>query len=158
MIGETYVFEGVKNLSGSTEGDLVGTVTAATVLEPEKKVYIGVTDQDGRSCLLAEPMTDQQLADYRAHPEAYFGKLQYVGKGVHTPYELFEFFIESYKGLDRKTLLERLVQHPNVTALANMTDDDLLAEYCEGMVAASPMFRQQAVPIVGGVAMPGIEG
>jgi hypothetical protein len=32
MIGETYLFEGTKNLSG-TDGDLVATVTSATVLE-----------------------------------------------------------------------------------------------------------------------------
>jgi hypothetical protein len=106
MIGETYVFEGVKNLAG--DGDLIATVTTASVLEPEKQAYIGVTDQDGRSQILAEPMTDQQIADYKAHPEAYFGKLQYVGKKVNGPYELFEFFMESYKSLSRAVLLERL--------------------------------------------------
>lgn len=142
MIGETYQFEGVKSLSGTTEADLVATVTSATVLESEKAVYIGVTDQAGRSCVLTEPMTDQQLADYRAHPEAYFGKLQYVGKGVNSSYELFEFFMESYKGLTRKTLLERLTGHPDAAGLGAMSDDELLAVYCEGMVAASNMFKQ----------------
>lgn len=48
IIGETYVFDGVRNLSGSTEDNLVGTVTTATVLESEKRIYIGVTDQNGR--------------------------------------------------------------------------------------------------------------
>ena len=145
MIGETYLFEGVKNLSG-TDGDLMATVTTASVMESEKAAYIGVTDQAGLSCILKEPITDQQLADYKAHPAAYFGKLQYVGGKVNSPYELFEFFMESYKGLTRETLLERLAAHPGAAALAGMSDDNLLAEYCEGMVAASNMFRQPATP------------
>ena len=97
MIGETYLFEGVQNLSGSAEGDLIATVTTATVSNSEKMVYIGVTDQNDRSCILREPITDQQLADYRAHPEAYFGRLQQAGEEFSTPYELFEFFMESDK-------------------------------------------------------------
>jgi hypothetical protein len=142
VIGETYAFRGIKNLPGSPEGDLVGTVTAAAVVESDKMVFIGVKDTlSGGSFLLKEPMTDQQLADYRAHPESYFGKLQYVGKQANTPYELFEFFMESCKSLGRETLLQRLANRPNVTTLAAMSSDDLLAEYCEGMVAATPMPR-----------------
>ena len=49
--------------------------------------------------------------------------------------------MESYKSLDRPTLLERLATHPHAGTFAEMSDDDLLAEYCEGMAAASPMLR-----------------
>ena len=141
VIGEIYLFEGIKNFSGA-DGDLVATVTTAAVMESEKAAYVGVTDQAGRSCILKEPMTDQQLADYKAHPEAYFGKLQHVGGKVNSPYELFEFFMESYKGLARAALLERLASHLDAAMLAGMSDEELLAVYCEGMVAASSMFRQ----------------
>ena len=128
-------------MPASVGGNLVATVTTATVLEAEKKAYIGVTDQNGQSHILTEPMTDQQLTDYKAHSEVYFGKIQHVGKRIDSKYELFEFFMYSYKGLSRATLLERLAMHPNAGSFADMSDDDLLAEYCEGMVAASPMFR-----------------
>jgi SEC-C motif len=141
VIGETYLFEDVANLPGSLGGNLVATVTTASVLEPEKTAYICVTDQNGHSHILTEPMTDQQLADYKAHPEAYFGKIQHVGKKINSKYELFEFFMESYESIDRATLLERLTTHPNTASFAGMSDDDILAEYCEGMVAASSMFR-----------------
>lgn len=141
MIGETYLFEGIANLPESVGGNLVATVTTATVAESEKKAYLGVTDQNSRAHILCEPMTDEQLADYRAHPEAYFGKIQHVGKRIDSKYELFEFFMDSYKGLNRATLLERLASHPDAASLAEMSDDDLLAQYCEGMAAASPMFR-----------------
>lgn len=139
FIGETYLFQGVKNTSG-TDGGLVATVTSATVLECEKASYLGVTDQAGRSCILTEPMTDQQIADHKAHPEAYFGKLQHIGGKVDSPYELFEFFMKSYRELTTETLLERLVTHHDAAELAAMSDEELLAVYCEGMVAASNMF------------------
>ena len=141
MIGETYLFEGVENLSASVAGNFVAKVTTATVLEAEKRAYIGVTDQNGHSSILTEPMTDQQLADYKAHPEAYFGKIQHVSKRINNKYELFEFFMASYKGLSRATLSERLATHPNAGLFAGMSDDDLLAEYCEGMTAESTMFQ-----------------
>ena len=140
-MGETYMFEGISKLPESVGGKLVATMTTATVVEAEKKAYISVSDQNGQSYILSEPMTDQQLADYKAHPEAYFGKIQHVGKRIDTKCELFEFFMESYKSLDRATLLERLATHPDVALFAKMSDDDLLAEYCEGMAAASTMFR-----------------
>jgi hypothetical protein len=141
VIGETYLFEGVANLPGSVSGNLVATVTTATVGEPEKTAYIGVTDQNGQSYILTEPMSDQQLADYKAHSEAYFGKIQHVSKRVNSKYELFEFFMESHKGLSRVTLLESLATHPNAGSFADMSDHDILSEYCEAMAAASKMFR-----------------
>jgi hypothetical protein len=48
--------------------------------------------------------------------------------------------MESYKGLSRATLLERLAGYANPDALSAMSDNALLAEYCEGMVASSKMF------------------
>src|SRR5208337_3307349 len=79
MIGETYVFEGVANLPGSMGGNLVATVATATVLEAEMAAYIGVTDHNGHAHILRQPMTEQQLADYKACSEVYFGKLQPSG-------------------------------------------------------------------------------
>jgi hypothetical protein len=50
--------------------------------------------------------------------------------------------MESYKSLGRAALLERLAGGRDAVAPAAMSDDDLLAEYCERMVAASKMFGQ----------------
>jgi len=139
MIGGTYLFEDVYNLPG-TDKNIVATVTTAVVMESEKAAYVGVTDQAGRSSILFEPMTDQQLAEYKAHPEAYFGRLEQGRGTVKHPYELFEFFMESYRLLSRNTLLERLSGHPNAAGCGEMSNEELLALYCEGMVAASGLF------------------
>jgi len=82
-------------------------------------------------------MTDQQLIDYKSNPEAYFGRVEHVSKHVRSKYDVFEFFMECYKSLSREALLERLAGHPNYDTFGAMEHDDLLAQYCEGMAAAS---------------------
>lgn len=141
IIGETYCFEKVTGVPESLDGDLIATVTTATVSESEKRAYIGVTDHNGLSYILTEPMTDDQISDYNSHTESYFGRIQNVGRKIEGKYELFEFFMGTYKGLDRSTLLGRLANHPDAASFNDMSDDDILAEYCEGMAAASPMFK-----------------
>jgi hypothetical protein len=125
-IGPTYFFEDIG------EKGLVATVTSACIDEVNKQVVVGT---DGGH-LLTEPMTDEQLAEYKAYPEAYFGKIMPVSKKVTTPYELFEFWLESHKHLSREQLLTQLATHPNIEALRAMSTDDLLVEYAEAMVAA----------------------
>jgi hypothetical protein len=131
IIGETYFFE---NLG---DGGTVGTVTAATVNDQGTETYLGITDQNGVGQILRKPMSEQELADYRAHPDAYFGRVQPVQKEVTDRYELFEWFMECHKGLSRQTLLERLAAAPNFDALESLDDGELLAAYCEGWVAAT---------------------
>jgi hypothetical protein len=112
-------------------------VTAATVNDQGTETYLGITDQNGVGQILRKPMSEQELADYRAHPDAYFGRVQPVQKEVTDRYELFEWFMECHKGLSRQTLLERLAAAPNFDALESLDDGELLAAYCEGWVAAT---------------------
>jgi hypothetical protein len=63
----------------------LGTVTTATVLESEKKAYVTVATEDGVKHIIAEPISDEALADYKAHPEAFFGAIQPVGKKPKIP-------------------------------------------------------------------------
>jgi hypothetical protein len=125
-IGQTYFFEDIG------EKGLVATVTSACIDEVNKQVIVGT---DGGH-LLAERMTDEQLAEYKAFPEAYFGKIMPVSKKVTTPFELFEFWLESHKHLSREQLLTQLAMHPNIKALRAMSTEDLLVECAEAMVAA----------------------
>lgn len=135
IIGERYNFEG----AGHDGKDLFGTVADAIVIEDRRVVAVVVKADDGKSYILNEPMTDFQLADYRAHPDAYFGKVVRPQKGIDTPYELFEFFISAHSKLSREELLKRLNGRvPNATELP---DDELLAIYCEGLVSASGLFE-----------------
>lgn len=70
QIGEKYCFEG----AGPNDSDLIGTVSDVTVVESEKAAYVAVNTDDGKSYILKDEMSDNQLADYRAHRDAYFGE------------------------------------------------------------------------------------
>jgi hypothetical protein len=63
-IGQTCCFEDIG------EKGMVATVTSACIDDVNKRVVIGT---DGGH-FLTEPMTDEQLAEYKAYPETYFGK------------------------------------------------------------------------------------
>ena len=102
MIGETYLFDDRKG------GKIVGTVTAATVNEPEQQVTFGITEPNGQAHLMSEPMSADELADYRANPEAYFGKIMPVSRKITDNFEFFEWMMEAHKDLSRETLLERM--------------------------------------------------
>jgi hypothetical protein len=135
-IGETYCFGDLAN------GGVIGTVTSATVCEEASEVRIGITDQNGHGQIWREAMSAEQLADYRAHKDSYFGKIVPVGKKIDDPFELFEWLVTNHKWLSRDQLLERLAHTPNIAELRTLSDNDLLYEYCELLVGS--MWRPPA--------------
>jgi hypothetical protein len=135
QIGQKYNFEG----AGPGDTDLCGEVTDAIVDESAKEAIVAVYTDDKQAYLLKERMTDAQIADYRAHKEAYFGKIKYVPNGIETPYDLFLFFVEGQKEMTRAKLLESLKLKSDQAE--GRTDEDLLLELCERQVAGSGMFE-----------------
>lgn len=135
QIGEKYCFEG----AGPNGSDLTGTVSDVTVMENEKAAYIGVRTDEGKGYILKDNMSDHQMSDYLAHKDAYFGKVKCVSKGVSTPYDLFKFFVHAYTRLSRRQLLEKLKL--NDGDARDISDEDLLLDYCERMVSGSGMFE-----------------
>ena len=81
-------------------------------------------------------MSPQELADYRAHKDSYFGQILPVGGKIDNPFELFEWFVQNHKWMSRAQLLEKLTQVPSPVVRSKMSDDDLLYEYCELMVGS----------------------
>ncbi|MDD3182746.1 MAG: SEC-C domain-containing protein [Alphaproteobacteria bacterium] len=130
IIGETYHFNDIG------ENGIIGMVTSACVLENEKTIYCSVSTADGKSCMLRQPMSDEALSDYKAHPESFFGKIQHVGRNTEDPYELFEFFMESYQATPKDRLLEFMRDAYDFSALQQMEQSDLAMEYCERCVVS----------------------
>jgi hypothetical protein len=130
VIGGTYLFEGIG------EGGTLGTVATATVNESQSLALIGINDQSGNGQVLTYPMSNGELSDYKTHPEAYFGRLQVPSRKIQTVVDMFEFLMEANKNLTRGDLLAHLANWPNFDSLKSMNDDELRAEYCEGMVGA----------------------
>jgi len=142
IIGETYLFENV----GGPEGT-VGTVTSATVNEQEKAAYIAITRAQGGSVILKQEMTDDQIADCKAHGDAYFGDPGRPKKrNISNTYELFEWLMECYAKTPRARLLELAKGAPNFDELQKMSDDDLRANYCEMMAGALDQTKKSGQP------------
>ena len=129
IIGESYFF---KNLSD--EG-VVGEVIRAIVSEGKKQIYCVVQTQDGKNQIITKPMSDEELEDYNNHPEAFFGKVQHVGKTTEDPYELFEFFISTYKETPKSCMLELFKEVQDIDYLKSLDDEALLLECCESLVS-----------------------
>ncbi len=135
QIGETYNFEG----AGPDGSDLIAEVTDAIVDEKAKEAIIAIWTPDKQAIVLKHPMTDGQLNDYRANKEAYFGRIKHVPKQIKTPYDLFRFFIEGQKNMTRERILEEL--KISEEQASDTSNEDLLIEYCERLVAASRFFK-----------------
>ena len=132
QIGETYLFEDV----GSPDGT-VGTVTSATVNEPEKLAYIAITTNKGTSQILTQKMTDDALTDYKQLGDAFFGDPgRRKKKQLNTTFELFEWLMDCYAKTPRAPMLELAKNFPNIEELKQMSDEDLRANYCEAMAGA----------------------
>ena len=135
QIGETYSFDA----AGPNGEDLVGTVTSAIMLEEEKSVMVGVSCPDGKSYLLKEQVSDAQMADYRAHPDAYFGQIVRPQKGIKSPHDMFDFLMHAYADMNREDLLRHMAGR--VPDADTMDTDQLRAIYCEGLVSSSGLFE-----------------
>lgn len=129
IIGETYFFEDIG------ETGTIGTVTTASISEQEKKMYIGISVEGGNSQILVQPISDETLVDYKAHPDAFFGTILPASKKTETPYELFEFFLESYLKTPKEKLLEFMNGSPDMETLRKMSQENLAFEYCERLVS-----------------------
>ena len=130
LIGEKCLFEDVG------ENGVIGTVTTACVSASEKQIYFAITTEDGKSQILTMPMTEDELIDYKNHPEAFFGKIQRPPKKTEEPYDLFEIFVDSYRETTKERLLEFMKDAPDFDALIKMEQFDLVLECCERWVAA----------------------
>ncbi len=129
QIGQTYEFE---FQAGET---MIGTVTTAIVVEAEKKAYIGVHDKvRGTSQILTAPMTDEELAEYRAHSDAYFGEIRQPTRTITDNFEMFEWLMGAHRSMPRENILKQMEGVPRYEEFKTMSDDDLLAAYCESLV------------------------
>lgn len=125
LIDETYYFSDI-------EGGVLATVTAGSVFIPEKEETIAIYTEHGKTIILKREMTDQELADYRNHPESYFGQIQHVGKNSNNPYDLFEFILSNRLTLTKEQLLEQ-AQSTDIEYLRSLSQMDLALEIAERM-------------------------
>jgi hypothetical protein len=126
---------GHKYLVQTSDGrEVIGELTAATVVENEKLVYCAHKLVDGRSIIGTYPLTDDELSAYKKHPDTFFGVYQPIGKEIKDPMELFDFFYTSYRKTPKERLLEFMKDHPDIDNLRQESQEELVITYCERLV------------------------
>lgn len=126
LIGERYL---VPTQDGT---EAPGELVSAHVDERAKSVMAMVRLDDGMTILCSMPLSEEELALYRDSPETFFGKYEPRNKVEH-PVELYEWMLKVYKATPREKLIEWMKGHIDPTALANMSQDELVKRYAEGI-------------------------
>lgn len=123
-IGETYFFNDIG------ENGFVAKVTSATVDVEKKIAYFG-TD---KGSILTKPMSDDELADYKNHPDTFFGIVYKQGKNAKDKYEFFENLVDIHLSYERENILKLIEKWDDAEELLKLDHFDLVIEYCERVV------------------------
>ena len=130
LIGGRYL---VKDAEGR---DRIGLITAANVVEQERKAYCGVSLESGESVILTWPLSDAELAAWRRHPDTFFGVLGQRTHKAEGPLQLYDFFLNGYSRTPRERLLEFLAGVLSPEQRESMSQSELASMYAERSVYA----------------------
>lgn len=130
QIGQIYFFNDIGDKG------LLGEVVEATLSEGTRTIHFIVKTEDGQHQILYRDITDEELASYKQHPDAYFGVIKQVTKRRDDPYELFEWMVDCYKETPKEKLLEFCKDHPDANSLAELNHEDLMLTICERWTAS----------------------
>jgi len=102
------------------------------VLQEETKQVVGCYQlETGENILARCPISDVELAAYRAYPETFFGEVRRPVRHAKTLVDWCDFFYESYKDTPRDKLLEWLSRAPDIERLRTLPQEDLAIIICE---------------------------
>jgi hypothetical protein len=124
--------------------EVPGTLADVTVLEKEGAAYGVYTLDDGRSIIAASPLTSEELAAYKRHPDTFFGTHRPQGRRIDDPLELFDWLFDVYRHTPKDKLLEFMGRRPDVEELRPKDQRELAMVYCEELVYAT--LAQSAAP------------
>lgn len=71
-------------------------------------------------------MTAEELAEYAAHPETYFGAYRPVSRNAQSAMDLFDFFVNTYRNTARDTLLGMIGRAPIAEDGTRVSQQDLV--------------------------------
>ncbi len=77
------------------------------------------------------PISDAELAAYRAYPETFFGEIRQPTQHATTLVDWCDFFYETYKNTPRDKLLEWMFGAPDIEQLRTLPQEDLAIIICE---------------------------
>ncbi|MBA4143971.1 MAG: hypothetical protein H0X43_13570 [Nitrosospira sp.] len=119
IIGQRYMVRDTDGVERPAE------VTTAVVEETRKRASCGVTFEDGRSALCTIPLSDEELAAWRRHPDTFFGIVGQRYTHANTPLEMYDFFHNSFKQNSKVDLLKAMAGAPDFDQLVKLDQPKL---------------------------------
>lgn len=129
-IGQRYL------VPDGTGAEVPGRLTSAAVLEAEKLVYGVYELSDGRHIIATNPLTEEELEDYRRYPDTFFDAITPVAANARTFVEICDFLFNTYQHSKREKLLEFMSKATDIDHLRTLEQRDLAIIYCERMAYA----------------------
>jgi hypothetical protein len=136
--GRETVRRGVRDSDGVAQP---AEVTAATVNESQRVALCGVTFADGRSAMYTMPLSDEELAAWRRHPDTFFGVVGQRSTEPKSALEFYDFLYRSFGRESKEQLLEKMVGAHDFEQLAKL-DQPRLASICCERLANVVLFRE----------------
>jgi SEC-C motif len=131
LIGEHYMVPDTDGVVRPAE------VTTATVAEAEGVAYCGVTFQDGRASICRMPLSSEELAAWRRHPDTFFGTVGQRSTKADSPLEFYDAIHEWFKRETRERLVELMADAPDREQLAKLDQPQLASIYAERVTNAA---------------------
>jgi hypothetical protein len=125
LIGQRYMVRDYDGVERPAE------VTTATVAEGERVAYCGVTFEDGRAAICTMPLSQEELAAWKRHPDTFFGVVGQRNTRADSPLELYDFFHESSKRSSKEQLLKAMASAPDFEELARLDQPQLASIHAE---------------------------
>jgi hypothetical protein len=125
QFGRTYL---VPTADG---GEVPGRLYDAIVQEDQKQVVGCYQLESGTTVLARCPISDAELAAYRAYPDMFFGEVRQPARHAKTLVDWCDFFYETYKSTPRDKLLEWMARAPDIDRLRALPQEDLAIILCE---------------------------
>jgi len=129
LVGESYEVEG-------PGGVVRATLIDALVIEPKSEAMCTYRAPDGTTFHASAPLSREEMTIYRSSPGTFFGVLQHIPKGIHTPLDAFDFAFATYSKSTRETLLQFMANWPDIEQLRKLSQRDLAEQYCAYLATA----------------------
>ncbi len=115
---------------GSDGREVPGRLIEAIVHENSKS-FTGIYETATNKIIVKGPLTDEELAAWKRHPDTFFGEVRQVSRTVSNWLELAKFMYELYQHTDRDTLLAWMKGAQDYDELSLLSQKDLAISYCE---------------------------
>ena len=131
-IGQTYL------VPGSDGCEVSGRLVDA-VVEEHSKTFTGIYQTISNSVIIRGPLSDEELAAWKRHPDTFFGEVKQVSRTANNWLELAKLFYESYRHADRENLLNWMKGAQDYNELSRLSQMELAIIYCERAAWAAEM-------------------